>query len=122
MTGVIWFVQVVHYPSFYQINDAKYHTINQQKTSLIVVPVMVLELVFSIIVTVQGSGNYLEISQFLLLVVIWLSTFFWQVPHHKALAKEIHTASISKLVYTNWLRTFAWTGRVIILAYLTLTS
>jgi hypothetical protein len=49
-----------------------------------------------------------------LLAVIWLSTFFAQVPLHARLAKGFDAVTHRRLVLSNWLRTAAWTGRGIL--------
>jgi GAF domain-containing protein len=46
-----------------------------------------------------------------LLVVIWLSTAFLQVPLHRQLAAGYDSQSAARLVRSNWLRTIAWTLR-----------
>ena len=47
MVGVIWVIQLLHYPSFHFINDQKYiefQHFHMQRISFIVVPVMLIEL------------------------------------------------------------------------------
>ena len=46
MAGIIWFVQVVHYPLFAAVTgagDADYARANQARTSLVVLPPMLVE-------------------------------------------------------------------------------
>ncbi|MEM6262595.1 MAG: hypothetical protein AAGI38_08820 [Bacteroidota bacterium] len=43
MTGLIWFVQVVHYPLFSQISPEdfpRYEKIHMRRTAIVVIPVM----------------------------------------------------------------------------------
>ncbi len=46
-----------------------------------------------------------------LLLIIWLSTAFIQIPCHAKLAVDFSTASHVRLVRSNWLRTVAWSLR-----------
>ena len=46
MAGIIWFVQVVHYPLFAAVtgpHDSDYARANQARTSLVVLPPMLVE-------------------------------------------------------------------------------
>jgi hypothetical protein len=47
-----------------------------------------------------------------LVVVVWMSTFWLQVPCHRELARGFDRRIHQRLVRTNWLRTAAWTARV----------
>ncbi len=54
-----------------------------------------------------------------LLVAIWASTFFWQVPLHAKLLTPNHDGVVAELVRSNWLRTWAWSARAGILLWMT---
>lgn len=109
MTGIVLFVQVVHYPLFTKVSKSvfpQYHQAHQFKVSLLVVPLMLLELGATIFL-------YLDYPQEMLLVLIalvcvWVSTFFLQVPIHKKLAKDYQDSLVKKLVITNAFRSFFW--------------
>ena len=45
------------------------------------------------------------------LVLIWISTMYWQVPHHEKLLEGFDKVRIRILVRSNWFRTFAWSVR-----------
>jgi len=113
MTGLIWFVQVVHYPLFAQADKEifiAFEAEHQKRTTFVVLPVMLVEL---------GSGVYLLMLSMTrdwglltaLLGMIWLSTFLLQVPCHKKLESGYSRAVIDRLVLTNWIRTLCWTAR-----------
>ena len=57
----------------------------------------------------------LDISPIILVLLIWLSTFLIQVPLHNALSKEKNTEKLSKLIFSNWIRTILWTSRSILM-------
>ncbi len=46
-----------------------------------------------------------------LVVIIWLSTAFIQVPCHEKLVAGFDQAAHKWLVISNWIRTMAWTAR-----------
>ena len=53
----------------------------------------------------------------LLLAVIWLSTFFLQVPLHDRLSRGHDLAAIDSLVRGNAIRTAAWTARALLVTW-----
>ena len=118
MTAVIWFVQLVHYPSFRYIelsNMIKFSTFHQQSISIIVMPAMLIEL-FTIILllSITGfSGSY--IIQLVLLLLIWGSTFLLSVPCHSKLITTPDNETVEKLIKTNWFRTILWTLKFVLI-------
>lgn len=116
MVGLIWFVQVVHYPLFVGVGErgwARYSRRHQSLTTLVVGPMMLVELAAAGWLLVLDPGA-MTISGAVLLAIVWLSTFFVQVPLHGQLGKGHDAAIIRKLVATNWLRTALWTARGVI--------
>ncbi|MBU6222732.1 MAG: hypothetical protein KGR24_08285 [Planctomycetes bacterium] len=125
MCGLIWFVQIVHYPLFAAITGAgsrEHATENQRRTSPVVIPFMAVELATAVAVAVwppTGVGRGPASVGLALVAVIWLSTFFVQVPLHGRLAREGHSAAVvGSLVRSNWIRTIAWTARAILAAWM----
>jgi len=131
MTGVIWMVQLAHYPLMAHIGPASfkdYQTANLSSTTWVVMPVMVLEFFCAagqFMALILGDFNSPNITVHLIslaaLVVIWLSTFFLQVPLHQKLVSSKDVELIQKLVKTNWLRTLGWSLRSFLFIYLFLT-
>lgn len=116
MTGVIWMVQLVHYPLFAEVGPerfANYERLHQLRISAVVMPAMLVELVTAYLLAVAwtGPGRWAAWTGLGLLAVVWLSTFLVQVPRHETLAAGFDEATIRSLVLTNWLRTLAWTAR-----------
>lgn len=117
MCGLIWFVQIVHYPLFKRVPESGFATYEQAHTRLtgrVVLPVMLAELGTAILL----SFNPAEILpiRFALanlsgLLLVWASTFFLQVPLHQRLSKRFDARDHRKLVLTNWIRTVLWTIR-----------
>ncbi len=111
MTGLIWYVQLVHYPSFRFLNEenfAKFHKHHSVRTGIIVMPVMSIELSTSGVLAWMEGWTTLNAFGFYLVILIWLSTFFLSVPKHNALKHGKVDSLIDGLVKTNWFRTVLW--------------
>ena len=118
MTGIIWLVQLVHYPSFRYIQVEKaeqFHRFHTDSIVLFVAPLMLIELATAIFLASGLGINGLAVLG--LTSLLWASTFLLQVPLHNRLAKEWKPATIDQLITTNWLRTGLWTLKTLILAY-----
>ena len=120
LTGVIWTVQLVQYPSFALVPPDKfaaYHRAHSTGISWVVMVPMVLELLLA------GCWAWVAASAVAwwalgLVVVIWAVTFFVAVPLHNRLAADGPAyAAVYGLVRTNWLRTLAWTARLGLLGW-----
>ncbi|QHT65418.1 hypothetical protein GXP67_01370 [Rhodocytophaga rosea] len=125
LTGLIWFVQIVHYPLFLKIPATAFKDFQMQHmhttTQVVSVP-MLVELLLSIgllTATYPGKSTFTHYCVFVCIVIIWLVTFFISVPIHNQLVLLGYNESLIKqLVTTNWLRTFAWTLRTLLLLYI----
>lgn len=117
MVGLIWFVQVVHYPLFAAVGAdgfVAYEQAHQRRTAYVVGPPMAVEGVTALVLLVaapDGVGPLLPWLGAALLAVIHASTVFLQVPAHAALAQSPDRRTIDRLVRTNWIRTLGWTAR-----------
>jgi hypothetical protein len=121
MVGLIWFVQVVHYPLFADVARlsgqgpfASYEARHTALTTLVVGPPMLLELICAgllLFLRPQGLPAWSLWLAAALLAVIWLSTALLQVPRHGDLSVGFDAAAHRALVVTNWLRTVAWSAR-----------
>ena len=119
MVGVIWFVQLVHYPLFQQVGAAgfrAYATAHANRTTLVVMPLMVAELATAVALlwpslrprVVSAQEAWIGAA---LVVAVWLSTALLQVPLHDRLRAAYTMRAARQLVATNWLRTVSWTLR-----------
>lgn len=113
MTGLVWLVQVVHYPSFPFVPESEYARFAHFHTTRItwvVGPVMLAEaLTLALLMFRPEHPLGFKLGAGALLLIIWASTFFLQVPLHELLAGGKDAAVIERLVGTNWIRTIAWT-------------
>ena len=122
MTGVIWVIQLVHYPSFKYIDEgqfadfAKFHA---ARISLIVLPLMLVEIISALYLLDQHSWGIYNLSG---VVLIWISTFLLSVPCHNKLQKGKDNSLINRLVITNWPRTFLWSMRSVFFTWFILQS
>jgi len=117
LAGVIWFVQVVHYPLYTRVpaqGFASYEEEHQRRTGWVVGPLMALETLGALLLVrwrPEGISLTPVISGLFLLAIIWLSTFFLQMPTHKALGKGFDWPAHRLLVRGSWIHTAAWTAR-----------
>jgi hypothetical protein len=126
MVGLIWFVQVVHYPLFGKVGVVGFHDYeqtHQQRASLVVAPLMSTEAVTSVtLLWIRPAVIPMEavICGVLLVVLIWASTVFWQIPFHKRLSKSFDAATHQRLVKSNWVRTVAWSARGVLVCWMSM--
>jgi hypothetical protein len=116
---LIWFVQILHYPIFYFIDEKRFPesmVFHQKFISFLTLPLMLIELVLSVYaVYLNYAWSYYVLG---IVGLIWLSTFLVQVPlHNKLLAQKDHIL-IKKLIQSNWIRTWLWTLKTVIVVYL----
>ena len=117
LAGLIWIIQLVHYPAFLFIDPLQFFAFHEHHThfmGIIAAPLMLGELVLSLYLAVN---NRKFIIPLILVILIWISTFYIQVPLHGQLENEVQVETINKLIDTNWIRTFLWTCKAILLLW-----
>lgn len=123
MVGLIWFVQIVHYPLFRHVGRSEfrhYEELHQRLTTWVVAPVMLIEVATAIVLLKEvpaGSIMLVWIGAGLL-AVIWLATAGLSIPAHRSLSAEFSMQAWRMLVLTNWIRTIAWSIRGILVLVL----
>ena len=118
LTGVIWTIQIVHYPSFHYIDKlsfTNFHNFHERRISIIVMPLMLIELITSIALYIHNMWSIIFALNLLIVGLNWCSTFFVQVPIHSILSEKKDKNLIEKLVNTNWIRTFLWSTRMLLI-------
>lgn len=127
MTGLVWFVQIVHYPLFVRIGAADfaaYHRGHLDRTGRVVVPLMLLELATACAVPFAASADLRgpALAGLVMLLSVWGSTFFIQVPLHRRLGQspsvEARDRLTRRLVVTNGIRTALWSARAVLALWL----
>jgi len=120
LTGLIWFVQIVHYPLFDRVGRdafAAYEVEHSRRTTRVVAPVMLLEAASALLLlefrpaTIPAAWAWAGI---VLLGIVWLSTALLQVPRHRSLERGFDGGVHRALVATNWIRTIAWSARSVL--------
>ena len=125
MVGLIWFVQIVHYPLFSRVgadNFRAYAESHSRLTTWIVGPPMLLEAFTAallLVVRPESVPAALAWIGAVLLAVVWLSTALLQVPRHTALGFGFDAEAHRFLVLSNWTRTVAWSLRGLIVLWMT---
>ena len=115
-------MQFVHYPAFHGFEMRAYHewmAFHKLRISFIVIPVMLSELTTSIMLSF-GDAFYPLMHQIGLAIVIliWLITFFVQVPLHQQLSDGYSEKVVHRLVSTNRWRTLLWSLKSILGIYM----
>jgi hypothetical protein len=124
LTGLIWTIQVVHYPLFARVGNSQfpaYEAAHTGRITLLAGPAMIIELIAAIGLVASRSPatpGWAAWSALALVALIWASTAFLQVPRHAQLAAGFDPAALASLVATNWIRTWAWTTRSALLLWL----
>ena len=117
MVGVIWFVQVVHYPLFAKVGPERfvlYSEAHSRLTTYVVGPPMLVEAATALLLVFrqpEGVPLAAALIGLVLVVLIWLSTALLQVPRHTALGSGFDRRAWGGLVLSNWVRTAAWSAR-----------
>jgi hypothetical protein len=120
LCGLIWTIQMVHYPSFKYVSDfsfQEFSTFHQKNITLIVGPFMLIELLtgLGLLLKYQNAVSIINIAGILL---VFLVTVFVSMPLHKVLSQRKSYPAIDKLVSTNWIRTVVWSLRSLLLLYI----
>ena len=124
MVGLIWFIQVVHYPLFARVGEegfTLYSEAHSRLTSYVVGPPMLLEAATALLLVFRrpdGVPLSLAIVGLALVATVWLSTALLQVPRHTALGSGFNSSQWRGLVGTNWIRTAAWSARGLIVLWM----
>ena len=119
MTGLCWFVQIVHYPLFKDIPKESFPLYQRKNynTAIITIPTMIVEMISGLYL-IYIFGSKLLILNMILFGLIMVSTMILQVPTHLKLKDHPNEKSFNFLIRTNWIRTILWTIRSGVLIYL----
>lgn len=121
MTGLIWFVHIVHYPLFDRVQGEsflRYHADHTRTTAYVVLLPMVLELLTSIALIWQrpaGIEPWMVWLGLACALVSWASTFFLSVPAHHQLSIGFDAVVHRTLVVTNGIRVVSWSAHSLVL-------
>ena len=117
MFGVIWVMQVVHYPLMRFVSGeqfAHFETAHRTRISWVVGPLMVVEgvcVLAFLFAPPAGLAWWLPWVGAGVEAVAIGTTAFVSAPLHERLNAHFNTATLDRLIATNWIRTIAWTAR-----------
>lgn len=121
MAGLIWVIQLVHYPAFRFVPEqdfVSFERFHSTRITFIVGPVMVIEMMSGLGLVWFTQFNPVWILNMGALGLIWLSTLTLSIPCHNRLGQGKDVDTINRLVVTNWPRTILWSLRSLALAAL----
>ena len=132
MAGVIWVIQVVHYPIFDTVERGpddtgwvRFGERHRASISYVVGPFMALEGATGLWIVAAPPGDasrVLPLIALALMAVAYGVTAFVSVPLHERLTASFDADAHRRLVSTNWWRTTAWTLRGVVLVVLLVTA
>ena len=117
MFGVIWMVQIVHYPLMRFVSGeqfARFETAHRTRISWVVGPLMAVEgvcVLAFLFAPPAGLPWWLPWAGAGVEAIAIGTTAFVSAPLHERLNAHFDTATLDRLIATNWIRTIAWTGR-----------
>jgi len=120
MTGVIWVIQLVHYPMFDAVDRGGWRRFgdrHRRSISFVVGPFMLAEGVTGLWLAAAPPGDVgrlLPLVALALMAVAYGTTALVSVPLHERLTDRFDADAHRRLVGTNWIRTVAWTGRGVV--------
>ena len=109
---LIWMIQLIVYPSF--INYTKenliiWHKTYTQRITIIVVPLMLGQLIFSIYKTIT-EVEFSALVYLLIVLFLWIVTLIKFAPMHQKITNgNFDVKLLISLVHLNWIRTISWT-------------
>ena len=120
LVSLVFMTQFITYPTFLHIDKDKfseYHRKYVNNISFIVAPVMLIELL-TLFLIAYFSKDFLIIKSLILLLVIWLTTFFIMIPSHNRISKSFNIKEIKSLINYNWIRTILWSFKLLVIIFL----
>ena len=117
MFGVIWIMQIVHYPLMRFVSGeqfARFETAHRVRISWVVGPLMLIEgvcVLAFLFAPPAGLPWWLPWVGAGVEAIAIGTTVFVSAPLHERLNAHFDEATLHRLVATNWIRTIAWTCR-----------
>jgi hypothetical protein len=120
MAGIVWFVQLVHYPLLARVGPDRFRETARSN-------LLRTAAVAGVPMTVEGAGALLLVARppsgvprpwawlgLGLLLGIWASTCLREIPRHRALLRGFDPRVHRALVAGNWRRTALWSLRAVL--------
>ena len=126
MAGLIWVIQVVHYPLFRRVGEDAFLEYEREHTrrmgAVLAVPAIAEILTAAALVFVRPEDVplWLVLAAGAVLAGIWIMTGLVQAPLHGRLSSRYSAELVDRLVSSNWWRTIGWTVRGVLVAVMVL--
>ena len=123
---MIWIVQLAHYPLQRYVDKEAFKDFQAShlwRISLVVGPLMLLEAGSAVWLLYADVPQQIQTPAWIgiaLVLLIWIATATLSVPCHWKLEHGWNEAAWRRLVATNWVRTVAWSARLVVVAWLLL--
>ena len=120
MFGVIWIMQIVHYPLMRFVSGeqfARFETAHRARISWVVGPLMLIEgvcVLAFLFAPPAGLAWWLPWVGAAVEAIAIGTTAFVSAPLHEQLNAQFTQATLDRLIATNWIRTIAWTARAVV--------
>lgn len=120
LAGMIWTVQVVHYPLFDMVGAdsfVAYEAAHSARISWLLLGPWAVQGVATgwvLLAPPTGVPTWLAVLGAVLAASTVVVTVLVSVPQHQVLAGGFDAEAHARLVVTNWLRTAAWTGHAVV--------
>jgi hypothetical protein len=120
MVGMIWTIQVVHYPLFAAVGLDEFPAYEAAHSARITVVIVIpwavqgLTTLALLAATPDGVPRWLPWVGAVLAAIPVLVTILASVPAHSILGSGFDADAHARLVGTNWLRTIAWTAHGVV--------
>ncbi len=120
LVGLIWTIQIVHYPLFDHVDPSKwveFHQSHSARISVVVGPMMAAEGLTALWLLIRRPASISPLLTWggaVLVAVVLGATVSVSVPFHHRLGKRFSADAHRQLVLTNWVRTIGWTMRGVI--------
>lgn len=117
MFGVIWIVQLVHYPLMRFVSGpefVRFETAHRMRIAFVVGPLMAVEgvcVLAFLFAPPPGLSWWLPWAGAVAEAIAVGTTVFVSAPLHERLNTQFDPVSVERLIATNWIRTLAWTAR-----------
>lgn len=118
MAGVIWVVQVVHYPLMAQVPEPQwpaYEAAHRTRITVVVLVPMVAQLVVGALLVADPPKDEtgLAVVSLALAATNFAATAAIFGPLHERMSQRHDPALVQRLVTLNWGRTAAWTAQTV---------
>jgi hypothetical protein len=128
MVGVIWTVQIVHYPLMALVGTERFATYEAahapRMAAVVLLPwsVQGVTVAWLLLIPTTGVARGLVWASAIAAIVPVIVTVAVSVPAHRTLADGFDDAVHRRLVRTNWLRTAGWSAHGVFAVGLAITA